>query len=111
MGRIFICGLLLLFLYPSCAFSKLTVTCDVIELVRHERLVTLQWKVTVRSDKAWDACDLIISFQDGEGKEIFRIKEIKRVMPGPNSFTGHKIHDLKLWDRVKKYLATFDCLF
>lgn len=111
MGRNIAFGILLVLLLASATLAKLSVRCDVKEVARHKQLVTLEWKVTVKSDKTWDACDLNISFQDADGAELFAIKETKKVQTGSNAFDGHKIHDLEQWDRVKKYVATFDCIF
>ena len=108
---IVIAGLLIFLITAPSAGAKLIVKCEVNEVSSHELLVTLGWKVTVQSDKSWDACDLVISFLDEDGKEIFVIKETKKVRSGSNSFSGSEICDSQTWNRVRKYVTSFDCIF
>ena len=112
MKRLIIITILFIFIIiaPS-ANAKLDVKCDITEISTHELLVTLGWKVTVQSDKSWDACDLVIRFLDEKGKEIFLIRETKKVKVGNNSFSGCEICDSEIWKRVRKYVASFDCIF
>lgn len=104
-------GILIFMMTAPIANAKLSVKCEVDEVSSHELLVTLGWKVTVQSDKSWDACELVISFLDEGGKEIFVINETKKVKAGSNSFSGSEICDSRVWKRVKKYVASFDCIF
>ena len=60
-----------LFLVSSVAEAKPTVKCEVLKVSEHKLLVTFEWRVSILSDKAWDGCDLRISFQDSKGQEIF----------------------------------------
>ena len=108
---IIIASLLILLITATSANAKLVVKCEVNEVSTHELLVTLSWKVAVQSDKNWDACDLVISFLDDGGKEIFVINETKKVRAGSNSFSGSEICDSQIWNRVRKYIASFDCIF
>ncbi|MBN2059287.1 MAG: hypothetical protein JW882_02620 [Deltaproteobacteria bacterium] len=93
------------------ANAKLDVKCEITEISTHELLVTLGWKVTVQSDKSWDACDLVISFLDDKGEELFVIRETRKVKAGNNSFSGSEICDSRIWKRVRKYVTSFDCIF
>ena len=112
MKRLIIIASLIIFLMAApFASAKLNVKCEVTEISTHELLVTLGWKVNVESDKSWDACDLVISFLDDRGKEIFVINERKKVKVGNNSFSGSEICDSQTWRLVRKYVASFDCVF
>ena len=111
MKRILSLSALLVLVMVQAANAELSVTCDVEEVSRHELLVTLAWKVTARSDKKWDACDLAISFKDKGGNEVFQVKERMVVKIGMNRFSGHEICDTETWSLVRKYVASFDCVF
>lgn len=100
-----------LVLIASPISAKPKVICDVKVLSQHEKLVTLGWEITVQSDRAWDACDLIISFQDETGREIHALRETLQLKAGTSAFSGHDICDALVWKRVKKYAGTFDCVF
>ncbi len=91
--------------------AKPKVSYDVKVLSQHEKLVTLGWEVTVQSDRAWDACDLIISFQDERGQEIHALRETLQLKEGSTAFSGYDICDASVWKRVKKYAVTLDCVF
>ena len=106
-----IASLFIILIMPHFASAELNVKCEVTEISTHELLVTLGWKVTVKSDKSWDVCDLVISFLDEEGKEVFVITERKKVKVGNNSFSGSEICDSQTWKRVRKYVVSFDCIF
>lgn len=108
---ILITGILIFTIMMSPASAKLNVKCEVEEISSHELLVTLGWNVTVQSDKSWDACDLVISFLDEGGREIFVIRETKKIKAGSNSFSGSDICESQVWKRVRKYVASFDCIF
>ena len=112
MKKISILCFLIVFLISSPAvIARLSVKCDIEKIAQHELLVTLSWKVSVYSDKDWDACDLIISFKDSQGHKIHTLSERLRLKAGPNSFTGHEICDTKIWKRTERYVATLDCVF
>ena len=98
-------------LIASLAGAKLNVEYDIKEVARHKSLITLSWNITVDSDKNWDACDLIISFRDSNGKEIYAIAEQLKLKIGPNSFTGHEICDISVWMCTKQFTAELDCVF
>lgn len=87
------------------------VSCEVKKVRQHDLLVTFLWNVSVVSEKKHDACDLSISFQDGQGQEIFVVKETLEVKAGSNAFEGHEICDIETWQRIKKYVAKLDCVF
>jgi len=106
----FILTLLLLFLIAPAASAKLTVQCDLKKVSQHELLVTLEWDATIHSDKAWGACDLIITFHDKEGNEIYRIKEDLQLKVGSNSFSGMEICSTEIWKLTGKFKATVDCI-
>jgi hypothetical protein len=109
-----IAGALLVFLamafQPLVADSKPRVTCEVDVVARHPSLVTFTWRVTVESERDSDACDLIISFLDGSGTEVHALREILSVKAGRSTFSGHDVCDSIIWDRIKKYVTTFDCV-
>ncbi|MEW6664357.1 MAG: hypothetical protein AB1512_03945 [Thermodesulfobacteriota bacterium] len=109
--RILLSCLVTLVLIASPVGAKPKVTCDIKVISQHEKLVTLGWEVTVQSDRAWDACDLIISFQDARGQEIHAFREILQLKAGRSAFSGHDICDTSVWKRVKKYAVTLDCVF
>ena len=100
----------LLFL-SSLTDAKPIVKCDVKEVSKHSLLVTLEWRVSIFSDKPWDGCDLRISFQDNKGQEIHFVKEILKLKAGHNEFSGTDICDREVWKRVLKYVTTLDCQF
>lgn len=97
--------------FTSPISAKPKVSCEVKLLAQHEKLVTLGWEVTVQSDRAWDACDLTISFQDDKGREIHALRETLQLKAGSSTHSGHEICDASVWKRVKKYDVTLDCVF
>jgi hypothetical protein len=111
MGRILPLVFLMLLVLTLPASAKPKVTCDVKVVSQHERLVTVAWEVKVQSERSWDACDLIISFQDREGREIHVVRETLSLKRGSAAFSGHDICETAVWKRVKKYVATLDCVF
>jgi hypothetical protein len=100
-----------LFLFSSVAEAKPIVKCSVKEVSKHQLLVTLEWHVSIFSDKTWDGCDLRISFQDNKGQEIYFVKEILKLKAGNNEFSGTDICSRDVWKRVLKYVTTLDCQF
>jgi len=74
-------------------------------------LVTFSWHVNIQSDKAWDGCDLKISFRDGKGEEVHVLKETITLKVGRNTFSGTEICPVEAWKRVVKYVTTLDCVF
>jgi hypothetical protein len=100
-----------LFLISNLADAKPTVKCDVSKVSEHQLLVTFEWRVAIFSDKAWDGCDLRISFQDNKGQEVYFVKEILKLKVGQNEFSGSDICSRDVWKRVAKYLTTLDCQF
>jgi hypothetical protein len=98
-------------LISSFADAKPRVKSDVVKVSEHQLLVTFEWHVSVFSDKAWDGCDLRISFQDNKGQEIFFVKEILKLKTGQNEFTGTDICSRDVWKRAVKYVTTLDCQF
>jgi hypothetical protein len=100
-----------LFLISSLGDAKPTVKCDVFKVSEHQLLVTFEWRVSIFSDKAWDGCDLRISFQDNKGQEVYFVKEILKLKVGQNEFSGSDICNRDVWKRVAKYLTTLDCQF
>lgn len=78
---------------------------------RHPNLVVFTWEVRVESERKWDACDLVISFQDEKGREVHSLREALGVKAGRSTFSGHDVCDPNIWNRVTKYIATFDCVF
>ena len=87
------------------------VSCEVKKVRQHDLLVTFLWNVSVVSEKKHDACDLSISFHDGQGLEIFTLKETLALKAGSNAFEGHEICDIETWQRIRKYIAKLDCVF
>ena len=110
MIRLLILGSALLLLAPT-ASAKPTVKCAVNLVTQHESLITFFWEVSITSDKHWDVCELTVSFQDSEGHEIYAVRERLRLEVGGSSFSGIEICDAKIWKRMKKYVATLDCVF
>jgi len=113
MGRRFFI-LFFLFLWvliSGGAEAKPTVKCEVMKVSEHQLLVTFEWRVSIFSDKAWDGCDLRISFQDPGGQEIYYVKEILKLKVGPNEFSGTDICERDVWKKVVKYVTTLDCQF
>jgi len=95
----------------ACNCQTHAVTCEIKVISRHERLVTFSWNAKVFSDKKWDACDLIISFQDRRGREVYTVKETLRLNPGNSQFSGEDICERRIWDQMEKYVVTLDCVF
>jgi hypothetical protein len=91
--------------------AKPKVTYEIKEVSRHEMLVTFSWHVNIQSDKAWEGCDLKISFRDGKGEEVYAVKETIALKIGLNSFSGTEICATDTWNRVVKYVTTLDCVF
>jgi hypothetical protein len=104
-------ALSVLFLVSSLADARPTVKCEVLKVSEHKLLVTFEWRVSILSDKAWDGCDLRISFQDSKGQEIYFVKEILKLKAGHNEFSGTDICNRDVWKRAVKYLTTLDCQF
>jgi len=108
-------GLLLalsvLLVVSSWVDAKPTVKCDVFKVSEHPLLVTFEWRVSIFSDKAWDGCDLRISFQDSKGQEIYFVKEILKLKIGQNEFSGTDICNRDVWKRAVKYVTSLDCQF
>jgi len=100
----------LLLLAPS-AHAKPKITCEVQKVAQHSLLVTFAWKARITSDKAWDACDLSISFLDAKGGEVYIIRERLKLKVGENDFEGHGICETAIWQRIRKYITTLDCVF
>jgi hypothetical protein len=111
MKRILPLCLTALLLIASPVVAQPKVTCDVKVISRHEKLVTFGWEATIQADRSWDACDLIISFQDEKGREIHALRETLQIRVGSSTFSGHDICDASVWKRVKKYAVTLDCVF
>jgi len=99
------------FVVSSSVDAKPTVKCDVFKVSEHQMLVTFEWRVSIYSDKAWDGCDLRISFQDSKGQEIYFVKEILKLKVGQNEFSGTDICNRDIWKRAVKRLTTLDCQF
>lgn len=95
--------------FPADAGPK--VTCEVRVVARHTSLVTFTWDLRVESERAWDACDVIISFVDDKGREVHSLRETVRIKTGRSTFSGHDVCDSGVWDRIARYVTTFDCLF
>lgn len=91
--------------------AKPRVECEIKKIAEHSLLVTFSWQVSVNSDKAWDGCDLKISFRDSRGAEIYAVKETIALKVGRNAFSGTEICRADIWKRVVKYVTTLDCVF
>jgi hypothetical protein len=100
-----------LFILSTQLDAKPTVKSDVFKVSEHQLLVTFEWRVSIFSDKAWDGCDLRISFQDSKSQEIFFVKEILKLKVGQNEFSGTDICSRDVWKRAVKYVTTLDCQF
>ncbi|MBW1721714.1 MAG: hypothetical protein JRH13_10965 [Deltaproteobacteria bacterium] len=87
------------------------VLCDVKKIREHGLLVTFSWKVKVKADHPRQACDLILSFRDHNGKEIYTVKEIVQLKTGHNQFEGVEICEKERWKKMVKVKATLDCVF
>ena len=111
MKKIFVSTIVVFFLLIPITSAKLTVKYSVNEISRHALMATLVWTLTVQSDKNYEACDMIISFKDKNGKDIYIIEERLRIKIGSHSYSGHEICSLKIWDRVEKQVASLNCLF
>jgi hypothetical protein len=100
-----------LLLFSISADAKPTVKCNVIKISEHQLLVTFQWRVSVFSDKAWDGCDLRISFRDDKDRELYLVHEVLKLKVGQNEFSGTDICHRDVWKQAVKYLTTLDCQF
>jgi hypothetical protein len=92
-------------------YAKPKVECEIKKVAEHSLLVTFSWQVSVNSDKAWDGCDLKISFRDSKGQEIFTVKDTIALKVGQNAFSGTEVCQADIWKRVAKYVTTLDCVF
>jgi len=106
-----ITGFLFFFLIVPTVNARPKVKSDIEKIAQHNLLVTFAWKVTVHSDKNWDVCDLIISFRDNEGEEIYVVRDELKLSVGSNFFSGHDICETKIWKRIEEYLTTLNCVF
>ncbi|MFC1579599.1 hypothetical protein ACFL4N_01660 [Thermodesulfobacteriota bacterium] len=111
MARITLLTGLCFFLFILPLQAKPVVECEVKKVVQHKLLVTFAWKAKITSDKGWDACDLSISFLDGKGREVYEIRERLNLKVGDNTFEGNEICDSAIWQRMRKYITTLDCVF
>jgi hypothetical protein len=107
---LFLAGIAL-FWSASPLHAKPKVECEIKKIAEHSLLVTFSWQVSVNSDKAWDGCDLKISFRDGKGQEIYTVKETIALKVGQNAFSGTEVCQADIWKRVAKYVTTLDCVF
>jgi len=111
MARITLLTGLCFFLLILPLHAKPVVECEVKKVAQHKLLVTFAWKATITSDKGWDACDLSISFLDGKGREVYKIHERLNLKVGKNNLEGNEICDSAIWQRMRKYITTLDCVF
>jgi hypothetical protein len=113
MKKLYLLCLVLAFLFiaPPLLVAKPKVRCEITKISQHQLLVNFSWRVTVYSDKAWDGCDLKISFRDKSGKEIHLIHDVLRLKVGNNEYSGTDICDTETWKRIDKYVTTLDCVF
>ena len=111
MARIILLMLLFFFLLAPPAHAKPRVTCEVQKVAQHKLLVTFAWKANITSDKVWDACDLSISFLDAKGSEVYVVRERLNLKVGENAFEGNGICERSIWQRIRKYITTLDCVF
>lgn len=111
MGKRFCCALFFCLLIAAPAQGRLTAKCEVKVVSQHPNLVTFTWEGSVESDKNWEACDLVISFLDAEGKQIHEVRETIRVRAGRNTISGFDICEAQIWKRIKKYVTRLDCVF
>lgn len=102
---------LLSFLAIAPLHAKPKITYEIKEVSKHETLVTFSWHVTIQSDKAWDGCDLKISFRDSKGEEVYAVNETIALKIGRNDFSGTEICPTELWEGVVKSVTTLDCVF
>jgi hypothetical protein len=104
-------ALAVLLLFSVSAGAKPTVKCNVIKISEHQLLVTFAWHVSIFSDKAWDGCDLRISFRDDKDRELYLVHEVLKLKVGQNEFSGTDICSKDVWQRALKRLTTLDCQF
>ncbi len=93
------------------ASARLEVELDVQEVAEHAVLVTLTWKAIIRSDRDWEACELLISFRDLRDREIHRITKQVRLKNGRNEISGHEICEASVWERTRKFAGKLNCGF
>ena len=109
--KVFIFSIFMIILTAAAVSAKITAHCTVEKIAQHKLLVTFAWEATVHADKGWDACDLKISFHDARGKEIHSVTERIALKKGKNIFEGHEIVRAFIWERIRKYTTTIDCVF
>jgi hypothetical protein len=104
---------MVLVLFPGIASlqAKPRITYEIKEVAKHALLVTFSWHVTIQSDKAWDGCDLKISFRDSKGEEVYTVKDTIALKIGRNDFSGTEICPTDVWECVVKSVTTLDCVF
>ncbi len=95
----------------AAARAELRVSLEVSKVSSHPELVTLVWEATITSDRAWEGCELLISFRDAAGREIHRITRMVELGEGRNRVTGHEICEAWIWDRTSKFAGKLNCGF
>lgn len=111
MKKFLVLGVVLFMFTVHAAHAGPEVKCDIEKVREHRLLVTFMWKVSVVSDKSWDACDLNISFRDNKGLEIHKVHEPLKLKVGTNAFTGTEICETEAWKRMTTFHAILDCVF
>jgi len=111
MARIIFLTILGFLVLAPPAHAKPRISCEVQKVAQHKLLVTFAWKANITSDKGWDACDLSISFLDAKGSEVYVVRERLSIKVGENAFEGSGICDRAIWERIRKYITTLDCVF
>jgi hypothetical protein len=106
-----VAALILGFIPSPAASSGLQVELDVQEVSVHAALVTLSWKVVIQSERDWEGCELLISFRDGQDREVHRITKELRVQKGRSEVTGHDICEAQVWKRTHKFSGKLNCGF
>lgn len=101
--------LILLKAIPLCAEPK--IHAEMKKVNQNKLFVTFAWRVVIEADSPHQGCDLKITFQETDKKEIYRISEIITLNLGTNVFEGLEICDVADWNRIQNTIVILDCEF
>lgn len=85
--------------------------CHIRVISQRDYLVSFSWELSVYSERQHKACVVLISFRDGNGKELFAVTETLDFKQGTNAFQGIEVCQREDWERVSKYVTEVNCMF
>ena len=103
-------GLILVFIAAP-LYGGPKAQCHIRVISQHESLVSFSWELTAYSERRHRACVVLISFRDGDGKELFAVTETLDFKQGTNTFEGVDVCQREDWEGVRKYVTEINCMF